>query len=839
MLVKLTKLLVATLAINSQVALSQFVDPKSAAPVPVAVPVAAIAPQATRETVKVGLKTLILSGQELLTVLPKSVIDKSGGKYQQYILTPGTDTVPLYDDQGNGLYNSIVMTDIDCAAWDPRTGLWPSGISPKFQNDLTAYRLKFNVRMVYMKSSVRADEALMSRKSMLDQNGYDGTSELAYLEFSDIIDKFPDILSNLNKNLRIKVGKETPFQPPSLRYFWSKFIIDESKNQDDHLIPIMKICSAEPKPDVDPCSLGAFIKTEKNGLQSLHFTFTADVYTLHGIITGDLWYAWVTQGLFLGERRLILGTQVDDMFLQSGIYNIAENRQYNEDIDGERIEGDPKIFRMVGDDVTYLVQWQKRIREKMPLGSNFTIELAYNGKEFNKTRMLPPHNSWSLEARMLAARDEFLWLSHSWDHLDMFCVDSKCELPNMPYIPQSCFINNLTSVCDYTPAGEKKIESWYINTLAYPTSGPTPYQAVAFSLSMNKWFAKNILWPEKSVEDLLNPVKTPNYSPAGLVSPRISGLNYSAAIKAMLDTGIRFAVGDNSRPALYNYQNRYHMVNAPITVLTQDTTVEQAQQLSNAFKVIPRFATRVYFDCSLPEESVAEHNAIYGPDCSGFDSIEPINPPRTRCNKDSFKYNKSLTYEEIMWIESRDVVTNLLKYRHDPYMFHQANLRFFPYKEEWTAMGGRITFPTDIVKKTCLQCLWIDYVVDYIMKYIKFPILTYRMDDLHEKFEQREKRDNCDIEGLLQYSIGKNEQGVLESHLSNLRIKSNGMCEPKVTMTLTDFDVGYEKSYYKLANSDVLSNAGGYSIDKYGPDNTIIFHGANSANNNNTLYYFF
>jgi len=65
--------------------------------------------------------------------------------------------------------------------------------------------------------------------------------------------------------------------------------------------------------------------------------------------------------------------------------------------------------------------------------------------------------------------------------------------------------------------------------------------------------------------------------------------------------------------------------------------------------MICRFATNVYYDVSLPEESVSEYNHIY---------------------QSYWGFAADLDF--IMADEENRVCGNLLRYRHDPYMFHQV-----------------------------------------------------------------------------------------------------------------------------------------------------------------------
>jgi hypothetical protein len=43
----------------------------------------------------------------------------------------------------------------------------------------------------------------------------------------------------------------------------------------------------------------------------------------------------------------------------------------------------------------------------------------------------------------------------------------------------------------------------------------------------------------------------------------------------------------------------------------------QAKYGQSSIMVIPRWATRIYFDVGLPAENEKEHNSFYGPNCIG------------------------------------------------------------------------------------------------------------------------------------------------------------------------------------------------------------------------------
>ena len=52
-------------------------------------------------------------------------------------------------------------------------------------------------------------------------------------------------------------------------------------------------------------------------------------------------------------------------------------------------------------------------------------ELAYNGVGFN----LYPEDD--LAEASLRLREDFFWVSHTWTHMDLTCIDSDCATNGM------------------------------------------------------------------------------------------------------------------------------------------------------------------------------------------------------------------------------------------------------------------------------------------------------------------------------------------------------------------------------------------------------------------------
>jgi len=180
----------------------------------------------------------------------------------------------------------------------------------------------------------------------------------------------------------------------------------------------------------------------------------------------------------------------------------------------------------------------------------------------------------------------------------------------------------------------------------------------------------------------------------------------------MFDSGIRNVVGDNSVAALLP-ANPYHGIYTSL----------ETNGLSGLF-IVPRQATNIFYNTATPETETSQFNKMY---------IQA--------------YGRSLNLDDIMELES-DVANGLLvAYRHDPYMFHQANLKVFNYKG----------------KNTTLYTMWVDRVVDKLLRYVTLPVLSVKHDQLAEVWKARMNYDKCEVNSTVVVRRGKAMELVLSS----------------------------------------------------------------------------
>ena len=253
-----------------------------------------------------------------------------------------------------------------------------------------------------------------------------------------------------------------------------------------------------------------------------------------------------------------------------------------------------------------------------------------------------------------------------------------------------------------------------------------------FNYTRSKWeFTTNQL----VAEDFFADNELQWFSPNSIVTPRISGLFNPNAITAMLEVGIQTAVGDNTRKELLP-QNIHHGL-----FTTKDFNGK------DGLFIIPRYATEIYYNVSLPFELAAEYNKIY----SKF-------------------FGRDSTPQEILDREKTRVVRQLLSYEAAPYMFHQANLRSFPWGNT----------------RESLVSLWIKNVSSELRRFLTLPILAAKMDDLSHKFHDRMAADNCESQV---WQIEKNNE------LQALRVTSKKACPVWITGVKGSLD-GWKKETY-------------------------------------------
>lgn len=362
-------------------------------------------------------------------------------------------------------------------------------------------------------------------------------------------------------------------------------------------------------------------------------------YMQHG------WITWMTRGLYAGYRRVNLNTQIDDMFLETGLYQPAGVN-----------------FRITTEDMDGFTSWLPEIRSRLNPGSTYFVEMGHNGNG-NIEASLEKHNGYSI------------------------CSGGAIEYDSPPATAQE-FQKPLGTGTDFWPSSPTSfvwsdeclladpLLVWFqehVNDYAHISHTFTHLEQNNATFSdINKEISFNQVW-----------LKRVGFSAAkwftgnGLIPPAITGLHNGDALRAWSKNGITNCVGDNTRPALLNKHNEMW----PYFTKVESDGFEGIQ-------VNPRFATRIYYNCDTPACTVQEW----------IDTSAGAGD-----------------FDDLLKVEKEEVSRNLFGLHHDPYMFHQANLR---------NVG---TDPVSINGRTAqwsIMQAWVETIVQEFTRLVTWPIVT-------------------------------------------------------------------------------------------------------------------
>ncbi|KAJ5707544.1 hypothetical protein N7488_007345 [Penicillium malachiteum] len=187
-----------------------------------------------------------------------------------------------------------------------------------------------------------------------------------------------------------------------------------------------------------------------------------------------------------------------------------------------------------------------------------------------------------------------------------------------------------------------------------------------------------------------------HFTANGIIPPAITGLHNGDALQAWYDNGITNCVGDNTRSALLNAENAMW----PYWTVTSTDGFDGMQ-------VNPRWSTRIYYDCCTPSCTLDEWiNTSTG----------------------------SGTFDDLLEAEKDDTMRHLFGLYHDPYMFHQANLR--------NSDTDPITV-NGVSGQYSLFQAWVEVAVQEFVRLVDWPLVTIKHADMSAGFKARYTRDAC------------------------------------------------------------------------------------------------
>jgi hypothetical protein len=188
----------------------------------------------------------------------------------------------------------------------------------------------------------------------------------------------------------------------------------------------------------------------------------------------------------------------------------------------------------------------------------------------------------------------------------------------------------------------------------------------------------NIAWLNRTGISSAN-----RFTANGLVPPGITGLHNADALRAWMDNGLTNCVGDNTRPILMNQQNPYWPL-----ISTVETNGLAGLQIN------PRWATRIYYNCDTPN-------------CTTQEWIDTS--------------SGTGDFYALLAAEKADTMRHFFGLRHDPYMFHQANLR---------NTGVPPVTINGVTAQLSLFQSWGETMVQEFVRLVDWPLISQKHGDV-------------------------------------------------------------------------------------------------------------
>ncbi|EHK96873.1 hypothetical protein M7I_7417 [Glarea lozoyensis 74030] len=126
-------------------------------------------------------------------------------------------------------------------------------------------------------------------------------------------------------------------------------------------------------------------------------------------------------------------------------------------------------------------------------------------------------------------------------------------------------------------------------------------------------------------------------------------------------------------------------------------------------------------------------------------------------------------FKDLLVLEKNTNVRHLLSLRHDPFMFHQANMRVDDVAD--TTVNG-------VKGQYSLLMAWVDTVVTEFVRLVKWPVVSQKQDELAASFMSRMNRDAC--KPALSWTIDTTAKTITGVTLSAKDLS----CKEKLPVTL-------------------------------------------------------
>ncbi|MFF0156466.1 hypothetical protein ACFYRY_02820 [Streptomyces sp. NPDC005263] len=337
-----------------------------------------------------------------------------------------------------------------------------------------------------------------------------------------------------------------------------------------------------------------------DGRRELVVTFVYNQYQQQFRLLARGIVEWMTGGVHLGASRNYFAVHVDDVFAADDRWDSTLNCTPG-DVDCSDPDATPDPIRMTPADVDHAISWQN--------SRGLTLDFAYNAAGSVDQR--DDNNGVdALADKLIADRDAFRWINHTYSHPFLGCVQDTTVVP------------------------------WKCATNA---DGSTRWVSRA---EISDEIATNRVWGQAAGLPLDNDE---------LVTGEHSGMKVLPQ-QAKDNPNLALALDDND-----------------ITWLGSDNSRDPDQRQVGPATTVPRYPMNVFYNAGRAADQVDEYNWIYTSRAQGGSGICEDNPDTTTCLPAPLDTATGYA-DHIVPLEKRIALGHVLSNDPKPHFIHQSNL---------------------------------------------------------------------------------------------------------------------------------------------------------------------
>ncbi len=283
----------------------------------------------------------------------------------------------LVNAQGHGRYQGIVLSTHNLGV--EIGGRWQSAFSDAEWQLLWQYERDFKVReLVLYTSSANYPENLGTESIGGYRSAIGNPSRLRLTPEARAV--FPTIKPSAT--ITVRHGGSYPARlSPTATGTVIPLLVDENGNY------------------------GSVLTRTPEGREIVSMMMAQNKNYIHTLVMGYDLVDWLTQGVFVGERRMFLHLDIDDWF-QNSLHWDDRARRNRPDTD---------TFRMSGTDALASLEQLKRIRNTFPQARNLRYSVAFVGENAKlETPLSCDRYSANLTAATRCIGNEFGWINHTF-----------------------------------------------------------------------------------------------------------------------------------------------------------------------------------------------------------------------------------------------------------------------------------------------------------------------------------------------------------------------------------------------------------------------------------------